>query len=323
MMGGVTWETEIGKRGDFERKPTTFRSWVRRDSSAVEGQHFPPESGRYHLFVSLACPWAHRVLILRSLKGLHEAIGVTVVHHFLGPQGWAFVKEGDADVPVECKPDPILGARYLSEIYYSVNAAYDGRYTVPVLYDRMTGTIVNNESKELIVMLNSEFDEFATNSELDLYPEEQRDEIDKVAEGFYNSVNNGVYRCGFATTQEAYDRAVEELFPKLDELEARLSMSPFLLGPNMTLADIRLFTTLYRFDAVYYTHFKCNIRRIAEYPALYRFLVRMYNYPGIQETCNMEHCKLHYFRSHTSINPKSIVPRGPDLSTYFNSQQDN
>lgn len=281
--GGVTWEKEIGNKGEFLRRPTTFRNWIREDGSTM----YQPEASRYHLIVSYACPWAHRVLLVRKLKGLEDAISVTVVHHHLTSDGWHFVKDGDEDVPVDCTPDPILGARFLSEIYYAVEPDYEGRFTVPLLFDTKTRSIVNNESKELIAMLNSECNGIAKHPEVDLAPIDRREEIDQVAEDFYNSVNNGVYRCGtssecvgslssefnhvdfsrfivspgFARTQAAYDQAINEVFQKLDELEARLSKSPFLLGSDLTLADIRLFTTLYRFDAVYVGHFKCNIRR--------------------------------------------------------------
>lgn len=296
--------------GRFVRKPSSFRNFISTDLDAK----FTPETGRYRLYVSLACPWASRVLAVRALKGLEDVIPVTVVHHHMGPKGWRFVSEDENDKPPRCTPDPLFGASYIRELYFKADPDYDGRFTVPLLWDTKHSTIVNNESSELIVMFNNLFNDHAKNPDVDLYPESLRDEIDKVAESFYNSVNNGVYRCGFAQKQAAYDEAAKELFDKLDNLEQHLSKNRYMVGSQLTLADIRLFVTLIRFDAVYVCHFKTNMNRIIDYPALSGFTRDLYQNPQIRTTVDFEHIKLHYFRSHPGINQHGIVPIGPDLS---------
>ena len=288
--------------GRFVRHESAFRNRVTADGSSG----FPAEVGRYHLYVSLACPWASRTLIFRKLKGVETAISLSVVDPYMGENGWSFT-----DGP-GCIPDPIFNARHLYEIYTAADPHCTGRVTVPVLWDKKTAIIVNNESAEIIRMFNSEFNAFGR-AEIDFYPEELRAEIDAINDFVYPNVNNGVYRCGFATTQEAYEEAFTALFAALDELEGRLEGARYLVGARVTEADWRLFTTLVRFDAVYYSHFKCNLRRIADYPNLSRYLRELYHLPGIAETVNMNHIKQHYYRSHKTINPTGIVPLGPEL----------
>jgi len=293
---------ETGQRGEFLRQASAFRGWIRADPSS----RFPAERGRYHLYVSLACPWAHRTVIFRSLKKLEGVIGMTVVDPLRDDRGWAFTdREG-------CGPDPINGFRFLSETYLATNPEFDGRVTVPVLWDKTDRAIVNNESSEIIRMLNSEFDAWGDSS-LDFYPEPQRSEIDVVNEMVYANVNNGVYRAGFATTQQAYDEAFDKLFTTLDRLEQRLSGQRYLVGDALTEADWRLFTTLIRFDAVYVGHFKCNLHRIVDYQNLWAYLRDLYQHPGVAETVDFDHIKSHYYVTHTSINPTHVVPRGPEI----------
>ena len=299
------WSTENRGRirdGKFRRAVTQFRDFVTADGSS----RFEAEAGRYHLYVSLACPWAHRTVIFRKLKKLEAAISLSVVDHFMGEMGWWF-----SDNP-GCLPDSVNGAQYVHQIYIAAKPDYSGRASVPVLWDKKERTIVNNESPEIIRMLNSEFDAFG-DAALDLYPEALRAEIDAVNEPVYETINNGVYKCGFAATQEAYEEAVETLFRTLDELEARLGHQRYLAGARITEADWRLFTTLIRFDAVYYGHFKCNLRRIADYPNLSNYLLELYQVPGVAETVDLDHIKGHYYASHTSNNPTGIVPKGPEL----------
>ena len=291
------WYDTKNTGGAFVRPETRFRNWVKADGSTP----FQPESGRYHLFVSLACPWAHRTLIFRKLKGLEDAIGVTVVDPLMREEGWTFPE-----------PDPITGSTRLYEVYTKADPAYTGRVTVPVLWDRKTGTIVNNESAEIIRMLNREFDAFGDAS-LDFYPAELAEEIDRLNAFVYDRVNNGVYKAGFATSQEKYEQAFDALFAALDELDERLAGQRYLLGEKTTEADWRLFTTLVRFDAVYVGHFKCNLRRIADYPNLSGYLRDLYQVPGVAETVDFHHIKRHYYASHTMINPTGIVPKGPAL----------
>lgn len=299
------WYDTTKTGGRFVRQESAFRDQVRADGST----RFGPEAGRYHLYVSLACPWAHRTLIFRRLKKLEEAISISVVHPYMGSSGWTFE---NLDGTEPCVSDPLFGARHLHEIYSRADARYTGRVTVPVLWDRKEQTIVNNESAEIIRMFNSEFDALGDAS-VDLYPGPLRPEIDDLNAFIYPNVNNGVYRCGFATTQEAYEEAVESLFGALDELEARLGRQRYLLGDRITEADWRLFTTLVRFDAVYVGHFKCNVRRIADYPSLSGYLRDLYQVPGIAETVNFDHIKRHYYESHKTINPTGVVPVGPIL----------
>jgi putative glutathione S-transferase len=300
--GKSQFPAETGRSGEFVRQTSAFRDWVRADPSS----RFPAERDRYHLYVSLACPWAHRAIILRVLKRLDEVIGMTVVDPLRDHRGWAFTeREG-------CGPDPINAFRFLSEAYKATDPSFDGRVTVPVLWDKTEGLIVNNESSEIIRMLNSEFDAWGDSS-LDYYPEPLRAEIDAINEVVYANVNNGVYRSGFATTQEAYDEAFDGLFATLDRLERRLCGQRYLVGNRLTEADWRLFTTLIRFDAVYVGHFKCNLRRIVDYPNLWAYLRDLYQHPGIAETVDFEHIKSHYYVTHTSINPTQVVPRGPEI----------
>ncbi len=299
------WYDTKSTGGRFVRKESAFREQVRADGST----RFAPEAGRYHLYVSLACPWAHRTLIVRRLKKLEGAISLSVVHPFMGENGWAF-ENPDATAGVVA--DEVNGATHLHQVYTKANPGYSGRVTVPVLWDRKHGTIVNNESAEIIRMLNAEFDALGDPS-LDLYPETLRGEIDAMNAWVYPRINNGVYRCGFATSQEAYAEAFGELFDALDELDARLARQRYLVGDRITEADWRLFTTLVRFDPVYVGHFKCNRQRIADYPHLSGYLRELYQVPGVADTVNFEHIKRHYYESHGTINPTRVVPLGPAL----------
>lgn len=302
------WYETAATQGRFVRAQSRFRSWITPDGApGASGEGgFPAERGRYHLYVSLACPWASRVLILRKLKGLEDAIGLSVTHWLMGREGWTF-DAGDGVIP-----DTVNGARLLHEIYTRADPAYSGRVTVPVLWDRQRGTIVSNESSEIIRMLNSAFDGVGTRAG-DYYPAPRRAEIDAINQRVYDDVNNGVYKAGFASTQDAYEAAVVPLFAALDWLEARLQQRRFLVGSAPTEADWRLFTTLIRFDAVYVTHFKCNVRRLVDYPALSAYTRDLYQWPGVRETVDFGHIKRHYFMSHTGINPTGIVPVGPAL----------
>jgi glutathionyl-hydroquinone reductase len=296
------------KDGRFIRPPTTFRNFVTADGSpgpTGEGG-FSAAAGRYHLYVSLACPWAHRTLIFRKLKKLEGVISVSVVEPLLGKMGWEFGTGPGATL------DAVNGKSLLSEVYLLANPRYSGRVTVPVLWDKERDTIVNNESSEIIRMLNSAFDAF-TDVSTDYYPVELRAEINEINDVVYTTVNNGVYRAGFATTQVAYEEAARALFGTLDGLEQRLSGQRYLVGRQITEADWRLFTTLIRFDAVYYSHFKCNLRRIIDYPNLWNYLRELYQVPGVADTVSLDHIKRHYYGSHRSINPTGIVPIGPLL----------
>ena len=288
--------------GRYRRAVTSFRDVVTADGSSP----FRAEPGRYHLYVAHACPWAHRTMILRKLRKLDSAISVSVVDPHLSDEGWHF-----SDGP-GCIPDGVNGARYLREIYKKAKDDYTGRVSVPVLWDRNEATIVNNESPEILRMLNTAFNAWG-DGEPDFYPPHLRREIDAVNEPVYEHVNNGVYKTGFASTQEAYEEAFEALFATLDDLEARLGRQRYLVGDRITEADWRLFPTLVRFDAVYVGHFKCNKRRIADYPNLGNYLRDLYQQPGIAETVNMGHIKRHYYGSHLRINPTGIVPKGPAL----------
>lgn len=303
-----SWYDTKKSGGRFERSKSQFRDWVTPDGAPAEGRErgFKAEPGRYHLYVSLACPWAHRTLIFRKLKKLEEVISVSVVHHFMGEHGWTFLAEDGAT------GDDLYGFDYLHQIYTKADPNYSGRVTVPVLWDKQTETIVSNESAEIIRMFNEAFDEWGDAS-LDFYPKALRSEIDAVNDRVYDAVNNGVYKSGFATTQDAYEEAFDALFLELDSLENRLSRQRYLAGDQMTEADWRLFTTLVRFDAVYVGHFKCNLRRIADYPNLSNYLRELYQVPGVAETVDMLHIKHHYYGSHETINPTRIVPKGPAL----------
>jgi putative glutathione S-transferase len=302
------WYDTKATGGRFKRSESVFRNWITPDGNpgpSGEGG-FPAQAGRYHLYVSLACPWAHRTLIFRALKGLEDIISVSVVHHFMGANGWTFLAEDGAT------GDALYGLDFLHQIYAKADPAYSGRVTVPVLWDKKEQTIVSNESSEIIRMLNSAFDAWGDAS-LDFYPQDLRGEIDRVNALVYPAVNNGVYRAGFATTQRAYEEAFGELFAALDTLEERLSKQRYLVSDRITEADWRLFTTLVRFDPVYVGHFKCNLRRIADYPNLSNYLRDLYQVPGVAETVNLHHIKAHYYGSHETINPTRIVPVGPEL----------
>ncbi|MCJ1961181.1 glutathione S-transferase family protein [Novosphingobium mangrovi (ex Hu et al. 2023)] len=301
----VWYDTEANK-GKFEREKSAFRNWLTADGSpgpSGEGG-FAAEAGRYHLYVSLACPWAHRTLIMRALKGLEAMIPVSVVHWHMAENGWTFA-EGPGVVP-----DPIHHAQYMHQVYTAAKPDYSGRVTVPVLWDRKRGTIVSNESAEIIRMFNTAFDDLGARPG-DYYPEAHREAIDAFNARIYDTVNNGVYKAGFATTQEAYEEAVYPLFGTLDWLETRLSSSRYLVGNTLTEADIRLFTTLVRFDPVYRGHFKCNLHSLADYPNLFGYLRDIYQMPGVAETVDFRHIKSHYYQSHGTINPTGIVPAGP------------
>ncbi|OJU35783.1 MAG: glutathione-dependent reductase [Rhizobiales bacterium 68-8] len=311
LVDGVwqdVWYDTKTTGGKFERAASRFRDWVTADGAPAPGRErgFRAEPGRYHLYVSWACPWAHRTLIFRALKKLEGVISVSVVHHFMGENGWTFLKEDGATGVT------LYGFDYLHQIYTKADPTYSGRVTVPVLWDRKEETIVNNESSEIIRMLNSAFDQWGDAS-LDFYPQPLRAGIDALNDFVYPAINNGVYRAGFATKQDAYEEAFRELFSALDEIEARLSRQRYLAGDRLTEADWRLFTTLIRFDAVYYSHFKCNLRRIADYPNLSNYLRDLYQVPGVADTVNMAHIKAHYYGSHRTINPTGIVPLGPEL----------
>lgn len=295
------WYDTSATAGRFVRKSSSFRALVTRDGRSG----FPAAAGRYHLYVAMACPWAHRTLIVRALKGLEEVIPISVVHPDMLEHGWEFAGG---------HTDDAFGSRYLHQVYTRAQPNYTGRVTVPLLFDTLTGAIVNNESSEIIRMFNDAFQGIGTpRDDTDLYPEHLRDEIDAVNARIYRSVNNGVYRCGFATTQDAYDESVVELFEALDWLEDHFSRQPWLVGDQITEADWRLFPTLYRFDPVYYAHFKCSLRRLQDYPALWRYTRRLYSIPGIAETCDMAQTRRHYFYSHNSINPHRILPVAPEL----------
>ena len=270
---------------------------------------FKPAVGRYHLYVSYACPWAHRTLITRKLKGLEDIISFDVVDPLLPRTGWSFDTSFSGS-----SGDSVNGLPILRDVYLTSNPHFNGAVTVPVLWDKESSRIVNNESAEIIRMLNSEFQEFATNPGIDLYPESKRGQIDELNDWIYPNINNGVYRCGFAKTQQAYSKAFTTLFDSLDRLEKILASSRYLTGNDLTEADVRLFTTLVRFDSVYVTHFKTNLRRIVDYPNIWGFTRDVYQLPGVAETVNMAHIKSHYFESHTHINPFGIVPDGPLLN---------
>ncbi len=303
------WYDTDASGGRFEREESAFRNWVTADGAAgpTGKAGFQAEAGRYHLYVSLACPWAHRTLIFRRLKNLEDRISLSVVHWLMLDNGWTF-EQGPGVVP-----DPLNKARYLHQVYTAARPTYSGRVTVPVLWDRQSQTIVSNESADIIRMLNSAFDGLADVPAVDFYPEPQREEIDHLNSRIYRTVNNGVYRAGFATSQEAYEEAVEPLFETLDWLDTRLESRRYLLGEHITEADWRLFTTLLRFDAVYYSHFKTNLRRVIDYANLWPYTRDLYQQDDIAGTVNFQHIKGHYYGSHKTINPCGIVPNGPLL----------
>ena len=313
LVDGVWWDRWYDTRassGRFVRDAARFRNWVTVDGApGPAGQGgFKAESGRYHLYVSMACPWAHRTLIFRKLKGLESHVAVSVVHPDMVENGWEF-RPGN-----ERYRDHLFDSQFLHEIYTKAAPDYTGRVTVPTLWDTRKETIVSNESADIIRMFNSEFDGLdRVRTDLDFYPEPLRDEIERVNERVYHTVNNGVYKAGFATAQDKYDTAYEELFDSLDWLDDRLSSQRYLVGDQLTEADWRLFTTLIRFDAVYFSHFKCNRQRIADYPNLAGYLKDLYQVPGVSETVDIEQIKRHYYVSQRTINPTQIVPVGPEL----------
>lgn len=312
LIDGVwqdVWYDTKETKGHFKRAASQFRNWITADGSAGptgEGG-FKAEAGRYHLYVSLACPWAHRTLIFRKLKKLEDLITVSIVDPLMLSKGWEFKNEIGGTV------DNLFGSEALWQVYVKADPHYSGRVTVPVLWDKKQNKMVSNESAEIIRMFNSAFDGLTGSTE-DFYPQDLRGEIDALNEHIYGAVNNGVYKAGFATSQDAYAESVTTIFEVLDELEARLSTRRYLSGARITEADWRLFTTLVRFDPVYVGHFKCNIRRIADYPNLQGYLQDLYQVAGVAETVNMRHIKEHYYRSHTMINPTGVVPTGPVLA---------
>ena len=294
--------------GRFVRTQTQFRNWITADGSAgPTGQAgYKAETNRYHLYVSLACPWASRTLMIRTLKGLEDMISISVVHPLMLEHGWTF-EEGEGVIG-----DPIFQARYLHEVYTAVKPDYTGRVTVPVLFDKKTKTIVNNESSEIIRMLNTAFDGLGAKPG-NYVPDQWLEEIDAVNDFVYHRINNGVYKAGFATKQEVYEEEVTALFAALDQMEERLAGQDYLVGNRLTEADIRLFTTLVRFDAVYFGHFKCNLKPLTAYPKLWAYTKRIYQLPGMAQTVNFDHIKRHYYGSHKTINPTGVIPMGPTL----------
>lgn len=296
------WYDTESHGGRFVRPDSAFRDWVSADGSTG----FRAEPDRYHLYVSLACPWAHRALIVRHLKGLESVIPVSVVHPHMGDRGWSF------DPYPGATGDRANGFKYLHQLYTAARPDYTGRVTVPALWDTERRTIVNNESSELVRILNTAFDAYG-DAELDLYPEDLQEEIDSVNALVYDRINNGVYKTGFATRQQPYEEAVTRLFGALDLMEERLANQSFLVGNRFTEADVRLFTTLIRFDPVYVGHFKCNLKRLADYPRLWDHTRRIYQRPGVRETVNFDHIKRHYYTSHPGINPTGIIPLGPEV----------
>ncbi|CAG8449983.1 3267_t:CDS:10 [Ambispora leptoticha] len=298
--------------GEFRRKPSSFREFISKEPNA----RFPPELNRYHLYVSYACPWAHRTLIVRALKGLEDIIGLSVVDYLMQEKGWKFSTHEQTPGAI---PDTVNNAQYLRELYFKAEPEYAGRFTVPVLWDKKLGTIVNNESSEIIRMFNEVFDDYLPEATkgITYYPEHLRVEIDAINEWVYDTVNNGVYKAGFATTQKAYEQNAYKIFESLDRLEDILSKNEFLVGGVLTEADIRLWTTIIRFDPVYHGHFKANLKSIEkDYPNILRWARQIYQIPKIADTINMHHIKYHYYQSHLQINPTGIVPmgNGPDLS---------
>jgi len=301
-VASATTATPTNEKGEFVRKESIFRSWIK------EGGEFAPEINRYHLYVSLACPWAHRTLIVRALKGLEDVITVSVVHYLMKPHGWEFADPAD-DVQ-GCTPDTVNNCKLLREVYLISDPEYSGRVTVPILFDRKTKKIVNNESAEIVRMFNSAFNKLCKNPDLDLYPSDLTGRIDELNNLMYEGLNNGVYKAGFATSQEAYEtnaRLVRDTLFKFEDV-INENKSGFLVGDRLTETDVRLFTTLIRFDPVYVGHFKCNLITVKELPNLSKWLKRIYELPGVKASVSMEHIKKHYYMSHKQINPTGIVP---------------
>lgn len=305
MLVDGQWTTkreQEDEKGGFVRPATTFRNWITADESGK----FVAEAGRYHLYVSLACPWAHRTLMMRKLKGLEEVISLSIVDPHMGDDGW-FFSEFPGSIP-----DSIHGANFLRDVYLKTDLKFTGRVTVPILWDKKENTIVNNESREVMRMFDTQFDAFAKH-QVSFYPPELQAKIDETIDAIYQPINNGVYRAGFATKQGAYEEAVTELFKNLDHWEEVLGQQRYLCGNVITEADWCMFTTLLRFDPVYYVHFKCNLRHIWDYPNLGNYLKDLYQQPGVKDTCNLEHIKIHYYTSHPNVNPHGIIPKGPIL----------
>ena len=294
------WYNTEDNDGKFIREDAQFRDWISKDGK------FQPEAGRYHLYVCLACPWASRCLMMRKLKGLEEIISLSVVNPVMLEHGWTF-EDGPGVIA-----DPIIDADYMHEIYTHVDPTYSGRVTVPVLYDKKTDTIVNNESSDIIRMMNTAFDEIGATPG-NYYPADLRDEIDDINDYVYDHVNNGVYKAGFATEQQVYEKEAQNVDDALAKLNDRLEHQDYLVGDQLTEADIRLFTTLIRFEHVYFGHFKCNLHHLTEYPHLWEYTKRIYNYENLADTVNFDHIQTHYYKSHTMINPNQIIPAGPDL----------
>ncbi|WP_049901100.1 glutathione S-transferase family protein [Natrinema sp. J7-1] len=307
MLVDGEWRTDTYEStddgGSFERQETTFRDEIRDDPDA----RYQPEAGRYHLYASYACPWAHRTLVTRALKGLEDAISVSIVDPYRDADGWQFTPDKEG-----CTRDPRHDAEFLRELYVRADPDATCRVTVPVLWDKKTETIVNNESAEIMRMLDTEFDDIASR-DVDLYPEGYRDEVDRIIDEIYEPINNGVYRAGFATEQGPYDEAIADLFSALDHWDEVLADRRYLAGDRLTEADIAMFTTLVRFDSVYHTHFMCNVQYVREYDNLWPYLRDLYQTPGVAETVNMAHIKEHYYTTHPDVNPHRIVARGPDL----------
>lgn len=304
LLVGGKWQANEpqSSNGHFKRKTSSFRQWISADGST----DFKAEPYRYHLYISLACPWACRTLIFRKLKKLEDIISLSIVDPVVRDQGWAFSENSD------CIPDVVNNKNYLYEIYTLADPEYTGRVTVPVLWDKKTYTIVNNESSDIIRMLNSEFNDFSEKTP-DYYPEKLRKEIDKMNDFIYENINNGVYKCGFATTQSAYDNAYDALFSAIEFLEDHFEKNNFLLGDQITEADWRLFTTLIRFDAVYFILYKCNKNRLIDYENLHNYILRLFEVPGISDTVSFDHIKRHYYISQVNLNPTQIVPKGPEV----------
>ena len=305
------WFDKVSKDGEYVRKDSQFRSTIKPEDA---------EKNRYHLYVSYACPWAHRTLIFRKLKKLEDIINVSVVHPYMDNHGWDFKDSFD-----DATGDTLYGFERMHEIYTKAQSDYSGIVTVPVLWDKKNETIVNNESSEIIRILNSSFNSLLDDktAALDFYPENKRTEIDSINDKVYENINNGVYRTGFATTQKSYEKAYNKLFNSLDEMEAILSQKRYLTWANITEADWRLFVTLIRFDPVYVGHFKCNKKRIYDYPNLYNFMLELYQWQGVAETTNLEHIKYHYYYSHDMINPTRIVPLGPEQNLMQQHNREN
>lgn len=309
-----SWLDKELDEGEFKRMESSFRHWVTADGSAGPSGNsgFRAEADRYHLYISDACPWAHRTVIFRKLKQLEHIIGLSCVEAEMLNDGWTFAEQGKYS-------DSLHGFRYAYQLYQKADPQFTGQITVPILWDKKTGTIVNNESSEIIRMLNSAFNEF-TEVKTDFYPPQLQTEIDTINKPIYDNINNGVYRCGFATTQAAYEKAFDQLFEQLEHTEQRLARQRYLCGTQISEADWRLFTTLIRFDAVYFGHFKCNLKRIIDYPNLSNYLRELYQVPGIAETIDLDYIKRHYYYSHTTVNPTQIIPKGPLLD--FNAPHD-